>query len=72
MKVGPQPARYAHGSAAGWKRSPRRTLSNVLRSVPPEAREKSRRQFRRAVETGAPTDFETVVQTDASGYYSAG
>ena len=34
--------------------------------VPPEAREKVSAQFRRAVETGEPTDFETVF-TDSSG-----
>ena len=34
--------------------------------VPPEARENVEAQFRRAVETGEPTDFETVF-TDASG-----
>jgi PAS domain S-box-containing protein len=35
--------------------------------VPPEARENVEAQFRRAVETGEPTDFETVF-TDASGH----
>jgi PAS domain S-box-containing protein len=35
--------------------------------VPPEARENVEAQFRRAVETGQPTDFETVF-TDASGH----
>ena len=34
--------------------------------VPPEARENGAAQFRRAVETGEPTDFETVF-VDASG-----
>jgi PAS domain S-box-containing protein len=34
--------------------------------LPPEAREKVRAQFRRAVESGEPTDFETAF-TDASG-----
>lgn len=34
--------------------------------LPPEARENVEAQFRRAVETGEPTDFETVF-TDASG-----
>jgi PAS domain S-box-containing protein len=35
--------------------------------VPPEARENVEAQFRHAVETGEPTDFETVF-TDASGH----
>ncbi len=35
--------------------------------VPPEARENVEAQFRRAVETGEPTDFETVF-VDASGH----
>jgi PAS domain S-box-containing protein len=35
--------------------------------VPPEARENVEAQFRRAVEIGEPTDFETVF-TDASGH----
>jgi PAS domain S-box-containing protein len=35
--------------------------------VPPEARENVEAQFRRAVESGRPTDFETVF-TDASGH----
>jgi PAS domain S-box-containing protein len=35
--------------------------------VPPDARENVEAQFRRAVETGEPTDFETVF-TDASGH----
>jgi PAS domain S-box-containing protein len=35
--------------------------------VPLEARENVEAQFRRAVETGEPTDFETVF-TDASGH----
>jgi PAS domain S-box-containing protein len=34
--------------------------------LPPEARENVEAQFRRAVDTGEPTDFETVF-TDASG-----
>jgi len=60
IRVNPA-AEQASGHANAWWIG-----RHFTEPVPPEAREKVSAQFRRAVETGEPTDFETVF-TDASG-----
>jgi PAS domain S-box-containing protein len=62
--------RFVHMNAAA-ERASGLTNANLLghhftQPVPPEARENVAEQFRRAVECGVPTDFETVF-VDGSG-----
>jgi PAS domain S-box-containing protein len=60
VRVNPA-AERASGHSNGWWAG-----RHFTEPIPPEAKEKVNAQFRRAIETGEPTDFETVF-TDASG-----
>src|SRR5436309_193119 len=63
--------RFVHMNAAAERASGSSNAQQLGRHftdpLPPEAREKVAAQFRRAVERGEPTDFETVF-LDASGH----
>jgi PAS domain S-box-containing protein len=63
--------RFVHMNAAAEQASgnsnARMLGHHFTNPLPPEAREKVAAQFRRAVERGEPTDFETVF-VDASGH----
>ena len=63
--------RFVHMNAAAERASGRSNADMLGRRftalLPPEARENVEAQFRRAVENGEPTDFETVF-IDASGH----
>ncbi|TML61646.1 MAG: PAS domain S-box protein, partial [Actinobacteria bacterium] len=63
--------RFVHMNAAAERASGKSNAEVVgghfTDSLPPEARKSVSAQFRRAVERGEPTDFETVF-IDASGH----
>jgi PAS domain S-box-containing protein len=63
--------RFVHMNAAAERASGKSNAQmlghHFTEPLPPEEREKVRAQFRRAVEDGVPTDFETVF-VDASGH----